>query len=113
MVLRIGKTSSSSNSLSWKLIRIIQTVPIASITFSLIIVRVESVVNSPPTTRRFKTGPSSGSSDPDYSTYAGTQRGVVKTHPSLIASDDLERGINEFQLKPMPSGQSDGEGIIS
>jgi len=81
-------------------------VPISSITFSLIIIRVESAVNSPPTTRRFQSktiGGSGGSNsdpDPDYPTF-DARRGVQKSYPSLIASNDLEEGI---QLKSVPSG---------
>lgn len=83
-------------------------VPIASITFSLIIIRVESAVNSPPTTRQFKTrttGGSSSSNDPDYSAF-DARKGVQRTYPSLIASNDLEEGVNEIQLKPVSLGGS-------
>lgn len=90
--------------------------PIASITFSLIIIRVESAVNAP-LTRRSKMhtlGTSDGSTDVSragrYPSYIGASRARevnLKPSDSLIVSHDA--GLNEHHLKTQPSRPS-GEG---
>lgn len=88
--------------------------PVASITFSLIIIRVESAVNSPPTTYRAKTrtiGGSSGSNGDGsfYPSFGANNRGAQKPYPALLTTDTsaLENGFNEVPLKTMSSGHSE------
>jgi hypothetical protein len=68
-------------------------------------------VNAPPTTRKYQTrtiGGSGGSGSGSYKASFGS-RGNQKTHPSLIASDDVESGVNEIALESVPTHSDMGE----
>lgn len=90
--------------------------PIASITFSLIIIRVEFAVNAPPTRRsKMHTLETSGSTDvsgsgrfPSY-VGAGPRPGVMNLKPSesLIGSKDTGFNDHALNLKSHPSRDGD------